>query len=72
MEVGCINFPCLERSKAGFGPILVLIDHYTRYAQAKALYENFFIHFGFPARIHSDQGANFESKLIRVFAVTTS
>ena len=56
--------------------MLVITDHFTRYAQAiptrnqtahttaRILYENFFVHYGFPARIHSDQGANIESKLI--------
>ena len=77
MEVVCIDYLSLERSKGGFENILVLTDHYTRYAQAipprnqtaqttaKALYQNFFVHCGFPARIHSDQGANFKSKLIQ-------
>ena len=77
MEVVCIDYLSLERSKGGFENILVITDHYTRYAQAiptrnqtaqttaKALFENFFLHYGFPARIHSDQGANFESKLIQ-------
>ena len=77
MEVVCIDFLSLERSKGGYENILVITDHYTRYAQAiptrnqsaqttaKALFENFFLHYGFPARIHSDQGANFESKLIQ-------
>ena len=77
MEVVCIDYLSLERSKGGYENILVITDHYTRYAQAiptcnltaqttaKALFENFFLHYGFPARIHSDQGANFESKLIQ-------
>ena len=77
MELICIDYLCLERSKGGIENILVITDHFTRYAQAiptrnqsayttaKALYENFFVHYGFPAKIHSDMGANFESKLIR-------
>ena len=77
MEVVCIDYLSLERSKGGYENILVITDHNTRYAQAiptrnqtvqttaKALFQNFFLHHGFPARIHSDQGANFESKLIQ-------
>ena len=83
MEVVCIDYLSLERSKGGFENILVITDHYTRYAQAiptrnqtaqttaKALFENFFVHYGFPARIHSDQGANFESKLIQSLCALT-
>ena len=29
------------------------------------LFDNYIIHYGFPARIHSDQGANLESNLIK-------
>lgn len=32
---------------------------------AKILVEKFFIHYGLPARIHSDQGRDFESRLIK-------
>ncbi|XP_061152302.1 uncharacterized protein LOC133166485 [Syngnathus typhle] len=32
---------------------------------AKILCERFFVHYGLPARIHSDQGRDFESKLIQ-------
>ena len=77
MELICIDYLCLERSKGRIENILVITDHFTRHAQAiptrnqsayttaKALYENFFVHYGFPAKIHSEMGANFESKLIR-------
>ena len=63
--------------EGGHENILVITDHFTRYAQAiptknqsanttaKALFENFFVHYGFPSKIHSDMGANFESKVIR-------
>lgn len=55
----------------------VITDHFTCYAQAypardqkaltvaKILVEIFFIHYGLPARIHSDQGRDFESRLIK-------
>ena len=55
----------------------MITDHFSRYAQAiptrnqkatttaKVLFENFFLHYGFPAVLHSDKGANFESKVIR-------
>ena len=56
--------------------ILIITDHFTRYAQAhitssqkapivaKALWDHFFVHYGFPEKILSDQGQNFESLLI--------
>ena len=77
MELLCIYFLSLERSKGGHEHNLVVTDHFTRYAQAfptrnqsakttaKILFENFVVHYGFPARIHSDQGRNFESSLIK-------
>ena len=77
MELICIDYLSLECSKGGFENILVITDHFTRYAQAiptrnqtanttaRVLFENFFIHYGFPSKIHSDMGANFTSKTIR-------
>ena len=76
MELVCIDFLKLEKSKGGIENVLVVTDHFTKYAQAypttnqtartsaKVLFERFFVHYGFPSRIHSDQGRNFESKLI--------
>ena len=77
MELLCIDFLSVERSKGGHEHILVVTNHFTRYAQAfptrnqlakttaRIRFENFVVHYGFPARIHSDQGRNFESSLIK-------
>lgn len=76
LELVCIDFLCLEPDIGGKSNILVVTDHFTRYAQAyptkgqkastvaKVLVEKFFIHYGLPVRIHSDQGRDFESRLI--------
>ena len=68
LEMICIDFLCLEQSKGGYENILVITDHFTRYAQAiptrnqtaqttaRCLWEFFIQHYSFPARIHSDQG----------------
>ena len=77
LELVCMDFLSLETSKGGYGHILIITDHFTRYAwgiptrnqtaktTAEALYNQFILHYGFPKRLHSDQGANFEGKLIR-------
>ena len=66
-------------SKGGFQHILVITEHFTRFAQAiptrnmttkttaEALFNNFIIYYGIPIRIHSDQGANFENQIIKEF-----
>ena len=51
----------------------MVTEHFTRYAQAfptarttaRNLLENYIIHYGFPARFHSDMGRNFESATIK-------
>lgn len=77
MELVCIDFLKLQKCKGGYEKVLVITDHFTKYAQAfatknewasttaKTLFDNFFVPYGFPNKLLSDQGANFESKLIR-------
>ena len=72
MELVCIDFLKLEHSKGGIENVLVVTDHFTKYAQAyptrnqtASTTANFFVHYGFPRRLHSDQGRNFESKTIQ-------
>ena len=76
LEMVCVDFLSLEPSKGGIENILVVTDHFTRYAQAfptknqtakttaQVLFDNSVVHYGFAARIHSDQGRNFESRII--------
>ena len=76
IEIICLDYHSLERSKGGVENVLVITDHFSRYTQAiptrnqtarrraRVLIDNFIVHYGFPARIRSDQGQIFESNLI--------
>lgn len=77
LDLVCIDFLSIEPDSKGMTNVLVVTDHFTRYAQAyvtkdqrattvaKVLVEKFFVHYGLPSRIHSDQGRDFESRLIK-------
>lgn len=77
LELVCIDFLTIEPDAKDTRNILVITDHFTKYAQAfptrdqtaktvaTVLWENFICHYGFPRRFHSDQGANFESELVK-------
>lgn len=76
LELVCMDYLGLETSKGGYANILVITDHFTRYAvaiptrnmtartTAEAFINNFVVHYGLPRRIHSDQGANFMGKVL--------
>ena len=76
MELVHMDFLSIEPSKGNIENVLVITDHFTRYAQAypsktqtaqataKMLWENVIRHYGFPEKFLSDQGGNFESELI--------
>ncbi|KAI4872904.1 hypothetical protein NFI96_001931 [Prochilodus magdalenae] len=77
MELVCIDFWSAELNDRKTIDVLVVTDHFSKMAHAFAcrnqsakqvarrLWNDFFCIYGFPKRIHSDQGANFESKLIK-------
>lgn len=77
LELVCIDFLTIEPDRSNTKDVLVITDFFTKYAVAmttpnqkaktvaKALWENFIIHYGFPEKLHSDQGADFESKTIK-------
>ena len=77
LELVHMDYLSLEQSKGNIENILVITDHFTRYAlaypsktqtaqaTARILWDNFICHYGFPEKFISDQGRNFESDLIR-------
>ncbi|KAJ8341924.1 hypothetical protein SKAU_G00342150 [Synaphobranchus kaupii] len=76
MELVCLDFWSAEDSKQRSVDVLVLTDHFTKLAHAfpcanqtakqvaKKVWDHVFCVYGFPERIHTDQGSNFESELI--------
>ena len=81
MELVCIDNIKLELYKGRCENILVVMDHFTRYAYAipksnqaaitrtHVLPNNFFLHYGFQAKLQNNQGADFESRVIKKFAL---
>lgn len=72
-----MDFLSLEPDSSNTKDILVLTDHFTKFAiavptsnqtartVAKCLWDNLIVCYGIPERLHSDQGPDFESKLIK-------
>lgn len=76
MELVCIDFWSAEDKNKSSVDVLVVTDHFTKMAHAfpcrnqtakqiaRKLWDCVFCVYGFPERIHSDQGASFESELV--------
>ena len=77
LELVHLDYLTLEPSKGNTENVIVITDHFTRYALAYAsktqtaqaiagiLWDNLICHYGFPEQFISDQGRNFESDLIQ-------
>ena len=71
----------METANDGKEDVLVLTDVFTKFSLAiptsnqeavtivKVLVCDWFQHYGVPQRIHSDQGQNFESKLVSALCI---
>ena len=76
-EIVCMDYMKMDVCQGGFKYILVITDHFTRFAQAYAtrsnksrpaadkLFNHFILQFGYPKRIHTDQGQEFNSNLFK-------
>ena len=76
-ELLTIDFTLLDKASNGMENAMVMTDVYSKYTQtvgtrnqkactvAKVLVKNWFLHYGVPSRLHSDQGKCFDAKIVR-------
>lgn len=74
-ELVSIDFMHLDKCAGGYEYILVIVDHYTRFAQAYAtttksakcvadkVFNDYALKWGFPQRLHHDMGGEWENQL---------
>lgn len=77
LELVRMDFLTVEPDNSNTKDLLVITDHFTKYAiavptkdqkartVAKCLWDHFLLHYGFPEKLHSDQGPDIESRTIQ-------
>jgi transposase InsO family protein len=83
-EIVSIDYCELEKCKGGFLYAMVVTDHFTKFSQvyatktkttkaaAEKLFNQFILLYGYPERIHHDQGGEFTSNLFKELHRLTS